>query len=68
MVETDQADICRACALLLSTSALDLMDTEQELDCPLPACDRTFRYQGALDKHIARHGQVGKQTCIVQMF
>ena len=57
MLETDQADICRACAMLLSTSSMDMME-EQELECPFPECDRAFKYQGALDKHIIRHNQV----------
>jgi len=56
MLETDQADICRSCAMLLSTSSMDLMD-EQELECPFPECDRFFKYQGALDKHILKHNQ-----------
>jgi len=58
MLETDQADICRSCAMLLSTSSMDLMD-EQELECPFPECDRSFKYQGALDKHILKHEQNG---------
>ena len=58
MLETDQADICRSCAMLLSTSSMDMME-EQELECPFPDCDRAFKYQGALDKHIMKHNQVG---------
>merc|ERR1712192_72473 len=54
MLETDQADICRNCAMLLSTSSMDLIG-DQELSCPVPACGRTFKYQGALDKHIQKH-------------
>ena len=57
MLETDQADICRSCAMLLSTSSLDMME-EQELECPFPDCERAFKYQGALDKHIMKHNQV----------
>ena len=60
MLETDQADICRSCAMLLSTSSMDMME-EQELECPFPECDRAFKYQGALDKHILRHNQVKHQ-------
>jgi len=56
MMDTDQADICRSCAMLLSTSSMDLME-EQELECPYPGCDRAFKYQGALDKHIIKHNQ-----------
>merc|ERR1712098_766211 len=29
----------------------------QELECPYPGCDRAFKYQGALDKHIIKHNQ-----------
>ena len=57
MLETDQADICRSCAMLLSTSSMDMME-EQELECPFPDCERAFKYQGALDKHIMKHNQV----------
>ena len=61
MLETDQADICRSCAMLLSTSSLDMME-EQELECPFPDCDRAFKYQGALDKHIMKHNQVSQSV------
>jgi len=54
MFESDQADICRKCALLLSSSNMDLHG-DQELECPDPGCSRTFKYQGALDKHIQKH-------------
>ena len=57
MLETDQADICRSCAMLLSTSSMDMME-EQELECPYENCERAFKYQGALDKHINKHKQV----------
>ena len=56
MVETDHADICRSCAMLLSTSSMDLMG-DLQLPCPVPDCSRTFKYQGALDKHVLRHEQ-----------
>ena len=56
MVETDHADICRSCAMLLSTSSMDLLG-DQQLPCPAPDCSRTFKYQGALDKHVLRHEQ-----------
>jgi len=54
MLDTDQADICRSCAMLLSTSSMDLLG-DQELGCPVPNCGRTFKYQGALDKHVVKH-------------
>ena len=54
MLETDHADICRNCAMLLSTSSMDLIG-DQELSCLVPDCGRTFKYQGALDKHIQKH-------------
>ena len=52
--------------MLLSTSSMDLQE-QQELECPHPACGRSFRYQGALDKHVARHeqeqgGNVGQES------
>jgi len=56
ILETDQADICRSCALLLSSSAMDLHGDE-EIECPEPDCDRTFKYQGALEKHILKHSE-----------
>ena len=61
MLETDQADICRNCAMLLSTSSMDLIG-DQELSCLVPDCSRTFKYQGALDKHIQKHELEGFQS------
>jgi len=54
----DHADICRSCAVLLSTSSMDWID-EQELKCPYPGCDVCFKYQEALDKHISKLEQEG---------
>ena len=54
MLETDNADICTCCALLLSTSSMDLIE-DQELSCHVSDCGRTFKYQGALEKHIQKH-------------
>ena len=45
-------------------SSMDLMD-EQELECPFPECDRSFKYQGALDKHILKHEQVNFLMLII---
>ena len=61
MLETDHADICRNCAMLLSTSSMDLIG-DQELSCLAPGCGRTFKYQGALDKHIQKHELDGLQS------
>jgi len=62
ILETDQADICRSCALLLSSSSMDLHGDE-ELECPEPDCDRTFKYQGALEKHIIKHSENVHPEC-----
>jgi len=56
ILETDQADICRSCALLLSSSSMDLHG-DNELECPEPDCERSFKYQGALEKHIQKHNE-----------
>ena len=51
MLETDQADICRSCAMLLSTSSMDMME-DQELECPFPECDRAFAQKSNLTTHL----------------
>ena len=52
--------------MLLSTSSLDMME-EQELECPFPDCERAFKYQGALDKHIMKHNQVSGLSGVYQL-
>jgi len=54
MPETASAHICRACAMLLSTASMPDQDTEEPIQCPVRECSRVFKYQGALDKHIAK--------------
>ena len=47
--------------MLLSTSSMDLIG-DQELSCLAPDCGRTFKYQGALEKHIQKHELDGLQS------
>merc|ERR1719509_156380 len=43
--------------MLLSTSSMDIK-ADQGYECPEEECDRSFKYQGALDKHILKHNGV----------
>merc|ERR1712025_10250 len=69
MPETSAANICRACSLLLSTASMPDQDlelssgTEATIRCPVSHCARAFKYQGAMDKHVARHhGSASEET------
>jgi len=57
MLDTDDEVVCRNCTMLLSTSSMASMG-DQEYECPEEECGRTFKYQGALDKHILKHNGV----------